>query len=89
MPVSSPVVAQAISPHALASGTPACRDSSASILICARWARAERKVSSGNKIRFVRGYVQELPFADSGFDLVLSLMMWHHLDGETQGRGGE
>jgi ubiquinone/menaquinone biosynthesis C-methylase UbiE len=47
-------------------------------------ARAERKVTAANKIRFVRGYVQELPFEDSGFDRVLSSMMWHHLDGETK-----
>ena len=46
--------------------------------------RAERKVNVGNKIRFVRGYVQDLTFADKEFDRVLSSMMWHHLDGETK-----
>ena len=47
-------------------------------------ARAERKASGGNGIRFMRGYVQELPFEDDAFDRVLSSMMWHHLDGETK-----
>jgi ubiquinone/menaquinone biosynthesis C-methylase UbiE len=47
-------------------------------------ARAARKVNVGNKIKFVRGYVQELPFEDNGFDRVLSSMMWHHLDSETK-----
>jgi ubiquinone/menaquinone biosynthesis C-methylase UbiE len=47
-------------------------------------ARAERKVSVGNGIRFVRGYVQKLPFGDDEFDRVLSSMMWHHLDQETK-----
>lgn len=47
-------------------------------------ARAERKVSGGNGISFMRGYVQELPLEDHAFDRVLSSMMWHHLDGETK-----
>jgi ubiquinone/menaquinone biosynthesis C-methylase UbiE len=46
--------------------------------------RAERKANGGNGIRFVRGYVQALPFGDNEFDRVLSSMMWHHLDGETK-----
>jgi ubiquinone/menaquinone biosynthesis C-methylase UbiE len=47
-------------------------------------ARAERKASGGNGIRFIRGYVQELPLEDNAFDRVLSSMMWHHLDRETK-----
>ncbi len=47
-------------------------------------ARAERKAGVGDGIRFMRGYVQELPFEDNAFDRVLSSMMWHHLDGETK-----
>ncbi len=47
-------------------------------------ARAERKIRGGKGIRFVRGYVQELPFGDDEFDRVLSSMMWHHLDAEVK-----
>lgn len=47
-------------------------------------ARAERKVSVGNGIEFVRGYVQNLPFGDGEFDRILSSMMWHHLDQQTK-----
>jgi ubiquinone/menaquinone biosynthesis C-methylase UbiE len=47
-------------------------------------ARAERKIGAANGMRFERGYVQRLPFEDNEFDRVLSSMMWHHLDTETQ-----
>ncbi len=42
--------------------------------------RARRKAPGGAGIRFERGYVQQLPYADGEFDRVLSSMMWHHLD---------
>jgi SAM-dependent methyltransferase len=35
-------------------------------------------------IRFERAYAQELPFADGGFDRVLSSMMLHHLDDDVK-----
>ncbi|RDH76144.1 methyltransferase domain-containing protein [Mycolicibacterium moriokaense] len=47
-------------------------------------ARAQRKAQGLNGIRFERGYAQRLPFADGGFDRVLSSMMLHHLDDEAK-----
>jgi ubiquinone/menaquinone biosynthesis C-methylase UbiE len=47
-------------------------------------ARAERKASGLNGIRFDRAYAQQLPYPDEAFDRVLSSMMWHHLDPQTK-----
>ena len=47
-------------------------------------ARCRRKAHGLTGIRFERAYAQELPFADGGFDRVLSSMMLHHLDDEVK-----
>lgn len=47
-------------------------------------ARAQRKARGMTGIRFERAYAQELPFADSEFDRVLSSMMLHHLDDDVK-----
>ena len=57
--------------------------SSASTPIRVHWP-GRAKGRPRDEIRFVRGYVQELPFEDNRFDRVLSSMMWHRLDGETK-----
>ena len=41
--------------------------------------RARRKGHGLNGIRFERGYAERLPYADGGFDRVLSSMMLHHI----------
>jgi len=47
-------------------------------------ARCQRKAHGLTGIRFERAYAQELPFADGGFDRVLSSMMLHHLDDDVK-----
>jgi len=50
-------------------------------------ARATRKaVRSGLSIRFDRGFVDQLPYAEGSFDRVLSSFMFHHVPGEDRGR---
>lgn len=46
--------------------------------------RGRRKAAGRPGIRFEHGYAQQLPFADSTFDRVLSSMMLHHLDREVK-----
>jgi ubiquinone/menaquinone biosynthesis C-methylase UbiE len=46
--------------------------------------RAQRKARGLSGIRFERGYVQKLPFADGEFDRVLSSLMWHHVPGDVK-----
>lgn len=41
--------------------------------------RARRKGHGCNGIRFEQGYAEQLPYADGGFDRVLSSMMLHHI----------
>ncbi|UGT42436.1 class I SAM-dependent methyltransferase [Nocardia yamanashiensis] len=47
-------------------------------------ARAHRKAHPANGIRFDRAYAQDLPYPDAAFDQVLTALMLHHLDLETQ-----
>jgi ubiquinone/menaquinone biosynthesis C-methylase UbiE len=47
-------------------------------------ARAQKKSSGLDGIRFERGYIQELPYGDCEFDRVLSSMMFHHLDDDVK-----
>lgn len=46
--------------------------------------RARRKARGLDGIRFDQGYAQRLPYPDAGFDRVLSSLMLHHLDHDTQ-----
>jgi ubiquinone/menaquinone biosynthesis C-methylase UbiE len=47
-------------------------------------ARARRKARGLDGIRFERGYAQQLPYPDAGFDRVLSALMLHHLDHDAK-----
>lgn len=48
-------------------------------------ARAKRKAErSGLSIRFDRGFSDELPYLDASFDRVISSLMFHHLETETE-----
>jgi ubiquinone/menaquinone biosynthesis C-methylase UbiE len=47
-------------------------------------ARARRKIRGLAGIRFEQAYAQRLPYPDSSFDRVLSALMLHHLDEDTQ-----
>jgi ubiquinone/menaquinone biosynthesis C-methylase UbiE len=47
-------------------------------------ARAARKFRGDARVRFDRGYAQELPYGDESFDRVLSSMMLHHLDDDVK-----
>ncbi|HKU39910.1 MAG TPA: class I SAM-dependent methyltransferase [Polyangiales bacterium] len=50
-------------------------------------ARAREKAAqAGVSLQFQAGYADELPFAPASFDSVLSSLMVHHLDVETQAR---
>jgi ubiquinone/menaquinone biosynthesis C-methylase UbiE len=50
-------------------------------------ARAQRKaVDRGLEVRFDQAYGQDLPYADSSFDHVLSAFMLHHLDSDVKSR---
>lgn len=52
-------------------------------------ARAQRKARRLTGIRFERGYVQKLPYADGQFERVLSSLMWHHLDDDVKTAAAE
>lgn len=48
-------------------------------------ARAGRKAErAGLRVRFERGFAQELPYPDASFDRVLSAFMFHHLGPEEK-----
>lgn len=47
-------------------------------------ARAQRKARGLTGICFDRGYAQQMPYADSEFDRVLSSMMLHHLPDDVK-----
>lgn len=48
-------------------------------------ARARRKARRARvAIRWDQGYAQRLPYPDDSFDVVLSTLMFHHLDAEDQ-----
>jgi ubiquinone/menaquinone biosynthesis C-methylase UbiE len=46
--------------------------------------RAQRKADNGLRVRFDRGYGQELPYPDASFDRALSAFMLHHLEPEVK-----
>lgn len=46
-------------------------------------ARAARKAArAGVAVQWERGFAEQLPFPDTGFDRVLSSLMFHHLDSD-------
>lgn len=47
-------------------------------------ARARRKITRSNDVRFEQVYAQRLPYPDESFDRVLSSMMLHHLDSHVK-----
>lgn len=49
-------------------------------------ARAQRKAHGLTGIRFAHAYAQQLPYANGGFERVLSSMMLHHLGDDIKAR---
>lgn len=50
-------------------------------------ARARRKVAADRvAVNFDQGYSDQLPYADSAFDVVLSTLFFHHIDRATKER---
>lgn len=49
-------------------------------------ARASRKAKGLTGVRVEQGYGQALPYPDASFDVVLSALMLHHLEGEARAR---
>ena len=49
----------------------------------------ERAVREGSKATFVNAGAQDMPFADSSFDVVVSRLVMHHLPGDLKNRAVE
>lgn len=45
---------------------------------------ARKRKRAGEAVAFTRGYSEELPYADSSFDRVLSSFMFHHVPSDAQ-----